>query len=54
MAVYNFRMRIEGYANGTVIADSKEKAKKALEEGQWDDIDIDVEDIIDIESVSKQ
>lgn len=45
---------IIGSAKGTVIANSKKEAEEKIMSGQWDDIDIDVEDIINIEHLKKQ
>jgi len=53
MEIFNFVMRITGSAKGTVKANSKKEAKEMIEGGQWYDIDIDVEDIIEIEDITK-
>lgn len=53
MKIYNFVMRIEGSAKGTVKANSKKEAEKKIDAGQWDDIDIDIEDIITVENISE-
>jgi len=53
METFNFVMRIAGSAKGNVKANSKKEAKKMIEEGQWDDIDIDVEDVIEIEHLTE-
>jgi hypothetical protein len=47
-------MRISGSAKGTVKASNLKEARKAIEEGQWDDIDIDIEDIIEVEHLIEQ
>lgn len=54
MKNFNFVMRILGSAKGIVRANNLKEARKAIEEGQWDDIDIDVEDIIEIEHLAEQ
>lgn len=54
METYNFVMRIEGSAKGTVKANSKKEAKEMIKVGQWDDIDVDVEDIIEIEHLTEK
>jgi len=47
-------MRIEGSAKGTVKANSKKEALEMINDGQWDDIDIDVEDVIDVERLIEE
>lgn len=54
MRTYNFTMRIDGSARGTVKANTKKEAEDRIRAGEWDDIDIDVEDIFEIESVIAQ
>jgi len=54
MKTFNFIMRVAGSAKGTVIANSKKEALKIIEEGQWNDIDIDVEDIIEVEHLTEK
>jgi len=54
MNTYKFVMRVEGSAKGTVKAGSKEEAKKLIEEGQWEELEFDPEDIIEIERIVKQ
>jgi len=49
--VYRVVFRLMGSAVADVKAKSKEDAKAHIRGGCWDDIDIDVEDIIDIEDV---
>ena len=46
MKTFNFVMRVSGSAKGTVKANNIKEARKAIEEGQWADIDIDVEDVM--------
>lgn len=49
---YDYSMRVDCHAYGTVNAKSKADAKERINEGQWDDIDIDVEDIVTINEIS--
>jgi len=53
MKTFNFIMRVVGSAKGTVKANSKKEALETINAGQWDDIDIDIEDIIEIEHLTK-
>ena len=54
MKDFNFVIRISGSAKGNVKANSKKEALELINGGQWDDIDIDVEDIIDFEYLTEQ
>jgi D-alanine-D-alanine ligase-like ATP-grasp enzyme len=54
MKTYNFVMRVSGSAKGTVKANNIKEARKAIEEGQWDDIDINVEDVIEVEHLAEK
>lgn len=49
---YKFTMRVDASASGNVFAKSAEDARKRIKAGEWDDIDIDVEDVMEIESVT--
>ena len=51
MKTYNFIMRVLGSAKGTVNAKSEKEARRMIEAGQWDDIDIDIEDVVDVENL---
>ena len=53
MKTFNFVMMVAGSAKGTVKANSKKEALKTINAGQWDDIDIDIEDIIEIEHLTE-
>jgi len=52
MKMYDFVIRVEGSAKGTVKANTKKEAEKLIQGGQWEDIDIDVEDVITIERLN--
>ena len=54
MKDFNFVIRISGSAKGNVKASSKKEALELINGGQWDDIDIDVEDIIDFEYLTEK
>ena len=49
MKTYNFVITVSGSAKGNVKANSKNEALKKINGGQWDDIDIDVEDVSGVE-----
>ena len=51
--LYTFRAVVSGSMKGTVDAKSKKEAIELIEAGQWDDVDIDVENVIEIEYVKK-
>jgi hypothetical protein len=40
-------------AKGNVIAKDKKEAEKLIQGGQWNDIDIDVEDVITVEHLKE-
>lgn len=54
MKTFKFVMRVSGSANGNVKANSKKEALEMLMSGQWNDIDIDVEDIIEVEHLIEE
>ena len=54
MKTFNFVIRVSGSAKGNVKANSKQEALEMIKGGQWDDIDIDVEDIIEIENLTER
>lgn len=45
---------VVGSAKGNVKANSKQEALEMVRGGQWDDIDIDVEDVIDVEHLTEE
>lgn len=51
---YNFGINVVCSAKGSVNANSREEAIKLINGGQWDDIDIDVEDITGFEFVTRK
>lgn len=53
MKDFKFVIRVSGSAKGSIKAHSKKEAIEMINAGQWDDIDIDVEDVIEIEHVSE-
>ena len=54
MKDFNFVIRISGSAKGNVKANSKKEALELINGGQWDNIDIDVEDIIEVEYLTNR
>lgn len=54
MKMFTFVMRVSGSAKGNIKANSRKEALEKINTGQWDDIDIDVEDIIDVENLKEE
>lgn len=50
---FDFTIRVSGSAKGTVIAKDKKEAKELIQGGQWEEIDIDVEDVIEVEHLKE-
>jgi len=54
MKTFDFVIRVAGSAKGTVKANSKKEALEMINAGQWEDIDIDVEDVIDVKHLAEE
>lgn len=53
MKIFNFTISVTGSAKGTVMANSEEEACKLIHGGQWEDIDIDVEDVTALQQLAR-
>lgn len=54
MKTFKFVMMVSGSAKGDVKANSKKEALQMLVRGEWNDIDIDIEDIIEVEHLTRE